>query len=91
MEISLHIPSHKAMLVELWTKANLPKKMVNGEKFGFITGAPKWEIQRIGYLGLISINVTSYLTNYKCLTNYLARRRRYWNNTIDWQNDEHRT
>ena len=46
--MSLHILSHKAMLEELWTKANLPEEGGNG----FTTEAPKWEIQRVGYLGL---------------------------------------
>jgi hypothetical protein len=34
--VLLHIPSHKAMFEELWTKANLPE-----EGIGFTTEAPK--------------------------------------------------
>jgi len=50
--VSLHNPSHKAMLEELWTKANLPEEGGKWRKIGFTTEAPKWEIQRVGYLGL---------------------------------------
>ncbi|RGB42768.1 ELMO/CED-12 family-domain-containing protein [Rhizophagus diaphanus] len=51
-QVSLHIPSHKAMLEELWAKANLPEEGGKWRKIGFATEAPKWEIQRVGYLGL---------------------------------------
>ncbi|CAG8475045.1 7244_t:CDS:10 [Paraglomus brasilianum] len=51
-QVSLHIPSHKATLEELWTNANLPEDGAKWRKIGFATEAPKWEIQRVGYLGL---------------------------------------
>ena len=50
-QVSLHIPSHEAMLEELWTKANLSEEGGKWRKIGFVTEAPKWEIQRVGYLG----------------------------------------
>ncbi|GBB84707.1 hypothetical protein RclHR1_01130003 [Rhizophagus clarus] len=40
------------MLEELWTKANLSDEGGKWRKIGFATEAPKWEIQRVGYLGL---------------------------------------
>ncbi|CAG8487653.1 7139_t:CDS:10 [Funneliformis mosseae] len=55
-QVSLHIPSHKAMLEELWTNANLPEEGGKWRKIGFTTEAPKWEIQRVGYLGLESMH-----------------------------------
>ncbi|CAG8558682.1 3097_t:CDS:10 [Ambispora leptoticha] len=51
-QVSLHIPSHKAILEELWTSANLSDEGSKWRKIGFATEAPKWEIQRVGYLGL---------------------------------------
>ncbi|CAI2177420.1 17101_t:CDS:10, partial [Funneliformis geosporum] len=51
-QVSLHIPSHKAMLEELWTKANLSEEGGKWKKIGFTSEAPKWQIQRVGYLGL---------------------------------------
>ncbi|CAG8786153.1 15038_t:CDS:2, partial [Acaulospora morrowiae] len=51
-QVSLHIPLHKTMLEEMWTSANLPEEDGKWRKIGFSTEAPKWEIQRVGYLGL---------------------------------------
>src|SRR5438045_4789977 len=51
-QVSLHITSHKAMLESLLTKANLSEEDGKWRKIGFTTEAPKWEIQRVGYLGL---------------------------------------
>ncbi|CAG8820356.1 14372_t:CDS:2, partial [Gigaspora margarita] len=51
-QVSLHIPSHKIMLEEIWKTANLPEEGGKWRKVGFATEAPKWEIQRVGYLGL---------------------------------------
>ncbi|CAG8462244.1 25589_t:CDS:10 [Dentiscutata erythropus] len=51
-QVSLHIPSHKIMLEEIWKAANLPEEGGKWRKVGFATEAPKWEIQRVGYLGL---------------------------------------
>ena len=58
-------------LGELWTKANLPEEGGKWRKIGFTTEAPKWEIQRVGYLGLENmhgfmkkdINVYQKVTN----------------------------
>ena len=36
-EVSLHIPSHKAMLEELWTRANLLEEDDKWRKFCFTT------------------------------------------------------
>ncbi|CAG8542930.1 301_t:CDS:2 [Acaulospora colombiana] len=51
-QVSLHIPLHKSMLEEIWTSANLSEEDGKWRKIGFSTEAPKWEIQRVGYLGL---------------------------------------
>ncbi|CAJ0870506.1 13165_t:CDS:2 [Entrophospora sp. SA101] len=51
-QMSLHIASHKSMLEEIWSSANLSEEGGKWRKIGFATEAPKWEIQRVGYLGL---------------------------------------